>query len=113
MAPVWTDTRLIKNKLFGLEKQHLKWLLLSIIIPTFLIFLLSIVLSIDPTVNKDIYKYVILLVGFTCVSWWLWTMYVIYQILSYQKTAVILIEEIHTEVHALKVNILEDKDLTS
>lgn len=117
MASIRTNTRLVnkslKTQLFTLEKQHFKWLLLSIVIPSFLVLLLSFVLVIKPEVNKDLYMYTILLVGTACISWWLWTMYVIYQILTYQKSAVILIEEIHNEVSSLKVNILQDKNLTS
>jgi len=91
--------------------QHKNWLLYAIITPVILLVITSFVYLAGTTKVENLFFLYLGLVAFSATVWWLWTMYVIYQILNYQKKAVDLIEELHIDIMAIKVSVLEEKDL--
>lgn len=51
-------------------------------------------------------------VAATSAIWWIWTMYVLYQIIDNQKSTIDLIEDLSEDIKSLRIEFREDNLLT-
>ena len=111
MGTIWTNRRVI-DTLNKIAKQQHAWLVYAIFTPLIFGFTGLVIYMAERSTSDMLFWSYAILVAVTCVSWWLWTMWVFHQMVNSHRIMFDMMNNISEDLKDIKVSILKEKDLT-